>query len=102
MLISLTPIPIKTMQLRQRMGEILETVCYRDSQYVITRKNKKMAYLVSNRFMSVLDRIMMEDKSLRDTIAIMMNEDLQAELKSSFEDKNAGKVVSLDEAFSEK
>ena len=77
---------------RRNLAELLETAFYQNTQIHIHRNKKPMARLVGEPFMQAIDQLIMADTSLADTLAIMLNEEIQTVIQESTEDVAAGRV----------
>jgi hypothetical protein len=91
---------VPSLEARQKLGELLERVYYQNAQFRITRKEKPMAWLVSEPFMetvvSLIDYVIDREPAIADTLALMVNSDAQQVLEQGTEELRDGKLVSLD------
>jgi hypothetical protein len=92
-------IAISAIQARQQLGELLEKVYYQNLQFLIARKNKPMARLVAEPFMRAVDKLLAEDQSLADTLALMLNDEAQVIIHQSRKEYQAGQKILLEEAL---
>ena len=79
----------------------MEMAYYQNKQFRIARKNKAMARLVSENFMTAIDQLIEDDPALADTLAIMLNPEIREALGQGEKDYRAGKAVPLDEILEE-
>jgi hypothetical protein len=88
---------IQAIKARQNFGELLEMAYYQNKQFRIARKNKAMARLVNENFMTAIDQLIEDDPALADTLAIMLNPEIRKALEKGEKDYQAGKAVPLDD-----
>ena len=85
---------------RSKLGEIFDTVYYRDQSYIISRKRKTLAWIVSNKLMSAIDQLLTSDAGLAETISILMDSQIKDTIVQSRKESDKGQLISVDEAFS--
>ncbi len=90
---------IQTLDVRQRLGELLELVYYRAHQYRILRKNKPMARLVSEPLMQAIEALIAKDSALADTLVLMVNDEMKALINKSRKELSAGQKIPLLDAL---
>ena len=92
---------IPALEARQRFGELLELSYYKNQRFLISRKNKPMAWLVGKEYMNSLDDLLTyiieNDDSLADTLALATNTRLQEQIAQSQQDIENGDVVPLED-----
>jgi hypothetical protein len=91
---------IPSLEARQKLGELLERVYYQNTQYRIMRKDKPMAWLVSEPFMetvvTLVDHLIETNPVLADTLALTLNEDAKRVLGQGTREKNEGKRLPIE------
>ncbi len=92
-------ITIPALDVRRQLGELLERTYYQAQQYRIIRNNKPMARLVGEPFMQAIEQLMESDSALADTIALMLNGEVQETIKTSRDEIQVGKKIPIEEAF---
>ncbi|MFC1959370.1 hypothetical protein ACFLYO_01550 [Chloroflexota bacterium] len=83
---------VSAYQARRNFSELLETAFYQNAQIHIHRNKKPMARLVGEPFMQAIEQLIMADPGFADTLAIMLNNEVQTALQESAEDVAAGRV----------
>ena len=58
-----------------------------------------MARLVGEPFMQAIEQLMESDSALADTIALMLNGEVQETIKTSRDEIQVGKKIPIEEAF---
>ncbi len=96
-----TQTTIATLHLRQKMGELLEQVYYRNAQFRIARKNKVMARLVNDNYLNALEKLISSDTALEDTLWLMLDKEAQNIINQSLAQSAAGQKFLLEQAFPE-
>jgi hypothetical protein len=91
---------IPSLEARQKLGELLERVYYQNAQFRITRKEKPMAWLVSEPFMetvaNLIDYVIDREPAMADTLALMVNTDAQQIFEQGTQELREGKLVPLE------
>lgn len=93
------PHTIQTIQLRANLGAVLEQVYYQAKQFRIQRKDKPMARLVNERFMSAIDQLLQDDPALADTLALLLNDEAMTIIERSRAEEVRGELIPLQEAL---
>lgn len=75
---SMITVQIPAMQARKSFGQLLELAHYANKTFAITRKDKPMAWLVGGDLFKSIFKLLAEDKELQDTLAILLDTELQA------------------------
>jgi antitoxin (DNA-binding transcriptional repressor) of toxin-antitoxin stability system len=88
---------LSSMQLRTKLGEILERVYYRGEQFQIVRKDKPMARIVSDLLMQQFDELIATDPALADTLALMMNEEVQVAIREGQMEIKSQKLIPFEQ-----
>ncbi|MFC1961122.1 hypothetical protein ACFLYO_10470 [Chloroflexota bacterium] len=83
---------VSAYEARRKFAELLETAFYQNAQIHIHRNKKPMARLVGEPFMQAIDQLIKADPGLADTLAIMLNDEVQTALQESAEDLAASRV----------
>ena len=86
---------VSSYQVRQNFGEFLERSFYRGSNFLIKRGKKPMAYLVGRPYLAAFFEILQKDKSLADTMALMLNDEARVMIDKGIDDYKEGKTVSI-------
>lgn len=87
---------LSAIELRQRLGEVLERVHYQFAQFRITRKDKPMARLVNEDYMQAIERLMDEDPALAETLDIMLDEVAMRAIQQGEQEITEGKLLPLE------
>ncbi len=90
---------IQALELRNNLGEFLERVYYQTTQFRIQRKNRPMARLVSEPYMTALEQLILNDPSLADTLAVLMNDEAMRIIQAGDRELQAGQRISLAQAL---
>ena len=96
-----TQTTIATLDLRQKMGALLEQVHYQNAQFRIARKKQVMARLVNDSYISALEELVNNDSALEDTLWLMLDKKAQNAIGESIAQHKAGETISLEQAFAE-
>lgn len=89
---------ISAMDARNRLGEMLEMAHYQNKAFSITRKDKPMAWVVGDRFMTAFFNLLEADKALQETLEIMLDaETMHAISEGAKEYTETGITYSLDD-----
>ncbi len=91
---------LSTLELRADLGEILNTVHYQNKTYMITRKNKPLAWLISDRIAGALDQLLRSDSGIAETFALLLDQQALSTIKKSRSESDEGKNIPIDKAFS--
>ncbi len=86
---------IRTPEVRARIGELLEKTYYQEQQFRILRKNKPMARLVSEHFMTTLERLLSADPALEETLSLMLDSEAMTTIEQSRAEFAQGKMIEL-------
>jgi len=92
---------IQALAARRRFGELLELVHYQHQQFRIKRQNKTMARLVDESFMLAIEELIESDSAIADTLALMLNDEAQTDIKQSLKEYRQGKTRPVKELFDE-
>ena len=85
-------------QARNHLGELIQQAHYLGRPFVLTRGKKAMAAIIgSEEFGRILALIETYDPALADTLAIMMNPEVEELLKQGDVAIQKGEMVSFDE-----
>ncbi len=90
---------IPALDVRQRLGELLERVYYQAMQYRIVRRDKVMARLVSEPMMQAIDELMVTDPAFADTLALMVNREATQVIEKSRQELATGKKIPIEAAL---
>jgi hypothetical protein len=94
------PTSIQALDARQRLGELLDLSYYQNKQFRIMRKDKPMAWIVSQPFMDnylqVLDYIIENKPELADTLAISLDDELREIIEKGIKEGEAGDTYPLE------
>jgi hypothetical protein len=83
------------------MGELLEQVHYRNAQFRISRKNKIMARLVNDKYLSALEELIRSDAALEDTLWLMLDKEARNIINESLAQSETARKIPLEQAFSD-
>ncbi len=86
---------VSAYDVRQNFGEFLERSFYRGTNFLIKRGKKPMAYLVGRPYLAAFFDLLKNDKSLADTMALMLNEEASSMIDEGLRDYKKGKTVSI-------
>ncbi|MBI1258516.1 MAG: hypothetical protein GC204_13695 [Chloroflexi bacterium] len=86
-----------TSDAQRQLAHLIANVSQENGQVRITAGNEAQARLVSERFMLALDDLLEEDSALSDTLALMMNEEIQSILETGREEIAKGNKIPLDD-----
>ena len=93
------PTTIQALDARQRLGELLDLSYYQNKQFRIMRKDKPMAWLVSEPFMDgylqVLDYIIENKPELADTLALSLDDDLRGIIEKGIKEAEEGDLLPI-------
>jgi prevent-host-death family protein len=87
---------LSAIELRQRLGEVLERVHYQFVQFRITRKDKPMARLVNEAYMQAIEHLIDEDPALAETLEVMMDKSAMQAIRQGEQEIAEGKLLPLD------
>jgi hypothetical protein len=90
---------IRTPEVRARIGELLEKTYYQEKQFRILRKDKPMARLVSEHFMTTLERLLSADPMLEETLSLMLDTEAMAAIEQSQAEFARGEKIELSKAL---
>lgn len=90
---------IQALELRNNLGEFLERVYYQTTQFRIQRKNRPMARLVSDQYMTALEQLIQDDPGLADTLAVLMNDEAMTAIQEGERAIQAGQRIPLAQAL---
>jgi hypothetical protein len=79
-----------------QFADVLDKAYAQSEQVRITRKDRVLARIVGEPFMRVIDRLLADDPGLADTIAILLNDEVQQALVASDQDVKKGRVKKLE------
>lgn len=93
------PTSVQALDARQRFGELLDLSYYQGKQFQIMRKDKPMAWIVSQPFMDgysqVIDYIIEHKPELADTLAIMLDGEIRDIIEKGTQEVEAGDLLPL-------
>ena len=85
-------------QARDHLGQLIQEAHYLGKPFVLTRGKKPMAALIGTQeFARILELIELHDPALAETLAIMMNPEVEALLKQGDEAIQKGDMVPFDQ-----
>ncbi|MCZ7545100.1 MAG: type II toxin-antitoxin system Phd/YefM family antitoxin [Anaerolineae bacterium] len=91
---------VSTHEARRNFSELLELAFYKNEQIRISRNKKPMARLVGEPFMQtvekLIDYIIEQHPTLADTLAIELDEEIQAIIERGREEYKAGKAMPIE------
>lgn len=90
------PIQIDTEQFKIEALNVLDSVEGEDLQFQIMYQGEPVARIVSEEFMQAIDELLATDPAFADTLALMLNEEAQEDIKKGQEEAKQGKRISLD------
>ena len=89
---------ISVNQARDHLGQLIQEAHYLGTPFIVTRGKKPMAALIGTQeFARILELIELHDPALAETLAIMMNPEVEALLKQGDEAIQKGDMVRFDE-----
>ncbi len=99
------PTSIQALDARQRFGELLDLSYYQGKQFQIMRKDKPMAWIVSQPFMDgylqVLDYIIENKPELADTLLITWDDEVREIIEKGIKEGEAGETYPLESILDE-
>ena len=90
---------IPAIEARQNLGKLLELAYYQDQQFQISRKSKPMARLVGERFMQAIDKLIENNPSITDTLALILNDEALETIQQSRKEYQAGKGIPVEDVL---
>lgn len=96
-----TTIDTSLIQLRNNLSSFVEQAHYTNTQIRLTRHNKPIVRIVSERFMQNVDRLLQQDAGLRETLEIMQDANLLEMLEQSQLEVRQGQAHPLSDLLSE-
>src|SRR5689334_15088947 len=94
---SMTIQTFDTSDAQRQLANLIANVSQATGQIRITAGNEAQARLVSVRFMLAFDELLEEDSALSDTLALMMNEEVQSILETGRAEIAKGNRIPLDD-----
>jgi antitoxin (DNA-binding transcriptional repressor) of toxin-antitoxin stability system len=92
---------IQATDVRKGFADMLNRVAFSNAQYRINRHNKRIARLVPETLMQALETLLETDDGLTETLELMVNGDLLAEIEESIQQSEVGEVRPIADIFSE-
>jgi PHD/YefM family antitoxin component YafN of YafNO toxin-antitoxin module len=85
-------------QARDHLGELIQQAHYLGKPFVLTRGKKPMAAIIGTQeFSRILELIATYDPALADTLALMVDPELEDLLKQGEGDIQKGEIVAFDQ-----
>lgn len=90
---------IQSSVLRDNLGTFINQAYYQNVQYKVARNKKVMARIVPEKAMQTLEKFIMSDPALADTLALLLNEEAMADIEQGMKEYKEGKTIPLEEVL---
>lgn len=90
---------VTTDEARKNLAQLLELAFYRNEFIQIKRNQRPMGWIVGEPFMDALETLLKDNPGLADTLEILLDDNLRADLDRSIEEGRAGNAVPIKAAW---